>query len=308
MQKRDSQIILCFFCSFLIRFAALGALYPFSRNHNAQGTPSQEPYLWDSVADVSRRMLGYRYSLLHVFNTLFFRAHQSGGTVARPLFFNFPNDPNTWNIDSQFMIGNILLVSPVLTQGASNVTAYLPPLNDAGEKQVWYGWYSHMAEATGKVVLDARLDSNPLPIHISGGSILPLQHPSLSTALQAGNDFFLHVAPCARGNAHGELFMDDGEGLSVGSNALRSSFQYRNHTLTYTLDQSDYAPANKPSFTSVQIFAVNPQPYQVLLNGSPVRFTWQPLNYVVYLDYGADGGFLKLPLTQPFTIQLQWRT
>ena len=46
--------------------------------------------------------------------------------VARPLWYNFPNDPNTFNIDQQFMLGDSLLISPVLQPGVSEVSAYFP--------------------------------------------------------------------------------------------------------------------------------------------------------------------------------------
>ena len=44
----------------------------------------------------------------------------------------FPEDKKTWTIDRQFMWGNGLLISPVLTAGAKTVEAYLP------ESQRWY--------------------------------------------------------------------------------------------------------------------------------------------------------------------------
>ena len=102
----------------------LGSFYPFSRNHNTKGAKSQEPYRWDSVAKISRKYLGIRYSLLPYFYTLFYKAHRpvdktqtSSATVMRPLFFEFPTDKNTYSIDKQFMVGKSLLISPQLDEG-----------------------------------------------------------------------------------------------------------------------------------------------------------------------------------------------
>lgn len=85
----------------------------------------QEPYRWDSVAAISRTVLGIRYSLLPYYYTLFHMANKeitadsgpAGGTVTRPLFFEFSNDSNTFAVDKQFLVGGGLMVSPVLTQG-----------------------------------------------------------------------------------------------------------------------------------------------------------------------------------------------
>ena len=107
------------------RWMELGAFYPFSRNHNNKGSRSQEPYTFSQqLTDTSRQILNVRYSLLPYYYTLFYYAsrpvsstEQPASTVTRPLFFEFPDDQNTYAIDKQFMVGDGLLVSPVLTQG-----------------------------------------------------------------------------------------------------------------------------------------------------------------------------------------------
>ena len=166
------------------RWMALGSFYPFSRNHNTKGAASQEPYLWPSVTAISQKTLGSRYELLHVYNTLFFQAHQSGGTVVRPLSFNFAQDPNTFPIGTQFMVGSYVLITPVLTQGATTVEGYFPQTNDAGQPQRWYDWWSgaeFYAGSSGWSTLSA--PTSTIPVHIAGGSILPLQEAALNTVL-----------------------------------------------------------------------------------------------------------------------------
>ena len=46
------------------RWMQLSAFMPFYRNHNILGAISQEPYVWDSVANASRTAMQVRYSLL----------------------------------------------------------------------------------------------------------------------------------------------------------------------------------------------------------------------------------------------------
>ena len=97
----------------------------------------QEPYRWPSVANVSRVILGIRYSLLPYYYTLFYKAHRSvdssntpAATVTRPLFFEFPKDPNTYSIDKQFMVGSGILISPQLNLGEKSVYYYSPIIID----------------------------------------------------------------------------------------------------------------------------------------------------------------------------------
>jgi alpha-glucosidase (family GH31 glycosyl hydrolase) len=91
------------------------------------GMPAQEPYVFgDAVTDIMRASLHRRYALLPYLYTLFWQASDTGATVWRPLFFEWPADAMTWPIDSQFLIGPALLVSPALDEGQTAVQAYLP--------------------------------------------------------------------------------------------------------------------------------------------------------------------------------------
>ena len=54
---------------------------------------------------------------------MFYKAHRDpvpkdpAAVVLRPLFFDFPDDSNTYEIDKQFMVGGCILISPVLEAG-----------------------------------------------------------------------------------------------------------------------------------------------------------------------------------------------
>ena len=49
-----------------------------------------------------------------------FMANYTGGTVAYPLFFDSPDDDETFNnVEATFMLGDSLKISPVLTSNAS---------------------------------------------------------------------------------------------------------------------------------------------------------------------------------------------
>ena len=115
---------------------ALGASTLFSRNHNTIGVAPQEPYLWESVAGVSRTALGLRYRLLPYLYTLFYKANAAGSPVAQPLWAVFNHDAATHSIDEQFLWGDSVLVSPALYEGQETVTALFPTRQ--GETATWY--------------------------------------------------------------------------------------------------------------------------------------------------------------------------
>lgn len=65
------------------RWMQLGAFSPFYRNHNVIGSISQEPYVWDSVANASRIAIAARYRLLPTWYTLMASSHFSGSPAVQ---------------------------------------------------------------------------------------------------------------------------------------------------------------------------------------------------------------------------------
>lgn len=66
--------------------------------------------------------------------TLFAENSQRGTPVLRPPWFEFPNDSVTMDQDDHFMLGNALLVRPILEEGVSSVHVHFPGNSD----ELWY--------------------------------------------------------------------------------------------------------------------------------------------------------------------------
>ncbi|KAK6627284.1 hypothetical protein RUM44_009761 [Polyplax serrata] len=194
------------------RWMQLGAFYPFSRNHNSLGNADQDPaILGEKVVASSINSLTIRYFLLPYLYTLFYRAHVSGDTVARPLFFEYPKDAKTYEVDRSFLWGSGLYVIPICEDKSQKVVTYLP----SGK---WYDWYN-LTERTSKgeeVTLEA--DDEHIPLLIRGGIVFPMQKPALTTFESRKNKFTFLAAPNAKGSAWGELFWDDGISLKTIEN------------------------------------------------------------------------------------------
>jgi len=79
-------------------------------------TGAGAPRRWQRVAEVSRKVLGMRYRSMPYLYTQHFNAHTSGCPAARPLTFTFPADNATRNVSDQWMLGDALMVSPIIYQ------------------------------------------------------------------------------------------------------------------------------------------------------------------------------------------------
>ncbi|XP_056608795.1 lysosomal alpha-glucosidase [Triplophysa dalaica] len=276
-----------------IRWTQLGAFYPFMRNHNDKPNTPQEPYVFSQQAqDAMRAVLMLRYSLLPFLYTLFHHAHTSASTVARPLFFEFPTDPNCQAIDRQFMWGSSFLISPVLEQGAVEVAAYLP-------LGTWYSLHNGQAYySKGQYILfPASLDT--INVHVREGSIIPQQVPALTTTVSRRNPFILLVPLSAETWSKGDLFWDDGESLETSE---RGDYSY----LLFFAEKSYLVgkpvrlngSLDRLVLGQVRVFGVQTPPTAVLANGKQVHdFSYSTGTKVLTVS-GLD-----LPMTAMFTVQ-----
>ena len=89
---------------------------------------------------MSRRL---RYSLLNYLYTEMFMAAMNGGMIFKPAMMVYPTDQNLHSLHSSdnFMLGDALLVHPVLEANATTVRGYFPT-------DIWYDFHSGFKQGT----------------------------------------------------------------------------------------------------------------------------------------------------------------
>ena len=117
--------------------------------------------------------------------------------------FEFPEDPATFAVENQYMVGSGLLVVPVLAQGVTSVEAYF-----AGS-QPWYDVLTGLKqEGGGLKTVSAPL--RKVPVFQRGGTVLPRKMRARRTSsLMVADPFTFDVALDREYFATGSLFIDD---------------------------------------------------------------------------------------------------
>lgn len=272
------------------RWQALGAFYPFARNHNAKGNLDQDPAaMGGAVAATAKKTLKIRYCFLPYLYTLFYRSHVFGETVARPLFFEFPKDVNTYAVDTQFLWGNALLVLPILEPNSTSVKPYLP-------RGIWYdvmlGLPYHSA---GEDFQMAPLNDS-ICLLIRGGHVVPSQEPAQTTAASRLKPFNLLVAQNHDGLATGELYWDDGEyvgSYEKGEYSLIKFVAVKN-TVSSMCVHCGYDSIML--LNAVTVYGVTDKPREVHFNRLPTNFTYNPAGQFMKVSS------LHYQLTKPFVL------
>ncbi len=187
----------------LVRSYQMGFLAPFCRNHKVIDGYDQEPWRFGKYyEDIIRKYLKLRYELLPFLYTTLEEAHRTGVPVFRPLLLNYQNDANTYNIDDQFMIGEDLLVAPIMKPDVTRRLVYLP----AG---TWYDYWTNK-KLTGPTTISVEAPLETVPMFVRAGAMIPTAPPRNYVGEKPDDPITFNIYPDDRGVAAGVLYEDDG--------------------------------------------------------------------------------------------------
>jgi len=166
----------------LARWYGMASAMPVMRVHSVISDVPHFPFpeLWGQEAsDAMRVHLVRRYALLPYTYSLAHVTHRTGVPMARPLLMHYPDDDKVAQLTAQWMLGEGVLVAPVLS--ADNTSSpYLP-------QGTWYAWGTGSATVGPATLALTAVPLGSLPMYVLAGSIIPLASPvQFSDALPGG--------------------------------------------------------------------------------------------------------------------------
>ncbi|MFJ2264330.1 glycoside hydrolase family 31 protein [Streptomyces sp. NPDC087844] len=181
-----------------LRWLQLGAYLPFFRTHAGPRAGHGEPWEFgDEVLEHARVALVGRRRLLPYFVTLAQLARRTGAPYVRPLWWGVPEDRALRDCEDAFLLGDCLLVAPVLDPGTDRRAVRLP-------RGRWYDVETERVyEGPAQVLVDAPLSR--IPVLVRAGAVLPVR----------GDDGALELevwAPAHGRTGGGLVVTDSGDG------------------------------------------------------------------------------------------------
>ena len=150
-----------------LRWTELGAFSPFMRTHD--GAKRDDNWRWDedeATLAFFGRMARIHEVLAPELQALAAQAGATGAPLVRHLVLHYPEDAEVYGIHDQYLLGEELLVAPVLTQGATSRRLYLP---EGTWFDVWTGaelsggqWVDHPAPLGSPPVFSRGADRTDL--------------------------------------------------------------------------------------------------------------------------------------------------
>ncbi|XZN28202.1 glycoside hydrolase family 31 protein [Clostridium perfringens] len=183
-----------------IRWMEMGPFIPIFRNHSNMYTRRQEPWAFGPRAEkIAKKSIELRYELLPYIYDLYYISHKEGLPIFRSMIMEYEKDMNLLNMREQFMLGENMIVAPVLYEGEISKTVYLP-------KGIWFNYFTMEKLQGGKwYKLPCELDE--ILVFVKEGAIIPTYNKKFRNVKERPKNILLKVFG---ENAKGFHYNDDG--------------------------------------------------------------------------------------------------
>lgn len=183
-----------------IRWMEMGPFIPIFRNHSNMYTRRQEPWAFGQRAErIAKKSIELRYELLPYIYDLYYVSHKEGLPIFRPMVMEYENDINVLNIREQFMLGEDMIVAPVLYEGERSKIVYLP-------KGIWFNYFTK-EKLQGEKWYNLSCELDEILVFVKEGSIIPTYNKKFKNVKERPNNILLKVFG---NNAKGFHYNDDG--------------------------------------------------------------------------------------------------
>jgi alpha-D-xyloside xylohydrolase len=257
------------------RWFEFGAFCPIFRTHGHRA--HNELWTYDKVEPILIAYDKLRYRMMPYLYSLAWRVTDQDYTIQRPLVMDWRSEQKTWNIGDEFMFGPAILVSPVMKEGATHRSVYLPP------SPAWYDfWSGDRMDGNQEIEADAPLDH--IPLYVRAGSVLPLG-PEIEYAEQKADPIELRIYPGA--DSEFDLYEDEGDNYNYEKGAWAViPIQWDDRTRTLTIKARQGSFPNMIEERRIMVVLVNAN------HGSGGTVTAKP---DAVLEYDGRAQVLKLP-------------
>ena len=188
----------------VLRWMQFCVFQPIFRTHGSSQSGCERRIWKFSNLDLQREAFKLRYTLVPYIYTAAREAYDTGVSICRPLYYEWPEENKAYSVEDEYLFGNDILVSPIstpsLSDGTSERKTWLP-------KGYWYDVCRNRMLSGNQTITD-QYGLNEIPYFIRRGSIIPC-NPPLSHLKAEPSSLVLWVIPGADGTE--KLYEDQGD-------------------------------------------------------------------------------------------------
>lgn len=263
------------------RWIQFGALSPILRTHTTKN-PLAERRIWgypDEYFNPMRDAILLRYSLIPYIYTAARKAYDSGISICRPMYYDYPDEREAYDFKDQYMFGDDMLVAPIAEPVDSmsmlvRRRLWLP-------EGKWFEW-STGTLLKGPAIVTRSLALDEVPVYVKAGAAIPMQPGIKNSHEEPVDPLIVTIFPGDRGE--GEAYEDDGNSTEYQRHAAEMMIVRHHSSTDKTVRGIEIVPASSQTDPR----ALKDRSYEIRLPG-----TWPPESVRVNgeeADYRPSGG------------------
>ncbi len=255
------------------RWLQFGVFTPIFKTHSTE-SPFLERKIWEypSHYEYMKAAIELRYALTPYIYTLSREAYDTGVSICRPLYYDYPDTPQAYEWDQEYMFGDNILAT-VLCQPVDSISGKTERRMWFPKGDDWYDMAHHCNYRGGSVrTLHYAIDENPW--YVKAGSVIPLAGEGIQNLQNADNRLRLLVVPGA-GNSSFSLYEDDGVSQAYDTDyattLIEKSLRGKIMRLTVNPRKGSYKNAPETRRIDVVLEGVAVNPSSAKVNGKPAE-------------------------------------
>lgn len=269
------------------RAMQMGQYLPIIRSHSTKDPQlNKEPWAFDQTTQ--RRLsnvINGRYALVPYIYTMARQDYETGISLCRPMYYDYPEAEEAYGMKEQYMFGDKMLIAPVTNpvdkeSGLAAVKAWLP------EGQ-WLEYETGTMLEGGQTV-ERLFSMDEYPVYVKAGSIIPY-YGKVKNLSGTNQPVIVRVFP---GGSEGDflLYEDNGEDKNYVSEYATTplSYQRNGNTLSVTIGERKGSYKDMPARRDYTVaLPCQKAPASVKVDGKEVAFTYDGLNLETCIALGS---------------------
>ena len=269
------------------RAMQMGQYLPIIRSHSAKDASlNKEPWAFDQQTQQRlTNVINGRYALVPYIYTMARQDYETGLSLCRPMYYDYPEQAEAYEKKEQYMFGDRMLIAPVTApvdkeSGLARVKAWLP-------EGSWLEYETGTMLQGGRTV-ERQFSMDEYPVYVKAGSIIPY-YGKVRNLSGTEQPVVVRVFP---GGGEGDftLYEDNGEDKNYATEFATTplSYQRKGNRLTVAIGQRKGSYKDMPARRDYSVsLPCQKAPIAVTVDGKDIAFTYDGLNLETIIALGS---------------------
>ncbi|MBQ8467555.1 MAG: DUF5110 domain-containing protein [Prevotella sp.] len=209
----------------MLRWLQFGVFSPIFRTHGASQWGNERRIWKYSNFPLMLEACNLRYQLMPYIYTAARQAYDTGISICRPLYYEWPEENEAYRQEGEYMFGDNILVSPIVTAAESNGKAYHKTWLPEGQ---WFDVCRNKLVSGNQTISDWYTQEE-IPYFLRAGAVIPC-NPKVQNLKSRPAEMMLLVAPGGDGTI--DLYEDEGDTQNYQNGAYTTTTITHQRTLT----------------------------------------------------------------------------